>query len=112
MLLCAVCIYCNGQEINLGEKPGNGIIEDGGRGLEEAVSAYLETNLLTISLTSVSSLQVVVVDKQTEMTVYSNTWNTTSGQVIDLSALPANEYELSIYAFGKWWWGEFVLEEE
>ena len=102
-----------GQEIILQTNIGNDNIEEGGgKGSSEMISAYLGTDTLAISLASVSFLQVVITDKQTEMTVYSNTWNATSGQVIDLSALSANEYELSIYAFDKWWWGEFVLEEE
>ena len=114
MLLCAVCLYSNGQEINLKEKPEDEPIGgEGGKSLTDSISAYLEVNFLAISLTSVTPLQVFIINQSTNQTVYSDSFASTTQVIIDLEdeGIGEGSYLLRIYAFGKWWWGEFVLEE-
>ena len=102
----------NEQEIELRKEAEIGE-PDGGRSLEENVpTATLYSSVLTICFPEATSSQVVITDSQTYTVVYSNSFGVATGQVISLSTLCAGEYELSIYAFGKWWWGEFVIEEE
>ena len=115
MLLCAVCLYSNGQEINLKEKPEDEPVGgEGGKNLTDSISAYLEVDFLTISLTSVTPLQVVIIDESSYQTVYSDSFASTTQVIIDLEdeGIGEGSYLLRIYAFGKWWWGEFVMEEE
>ena len=87
------------------EHGGNG--QGGGKAPAAQVSAALEENVLFLSFSPSSSSEVTITDSQTNTVVYSNTFGVTTGQVIPLSALPAGEYELSIFAFGIWWEGEF-----
>ena len=108
-------MYCNGQKIDLKETPGNEPIGgEGGKSLTDSISAYLGADILTISLTSVTSLQVVIINESTNQTVYSDSFASTTQVIIDLEdeGIGEGSYMLRIYAFGKWWWGEFVLEDE
>ena len=114
LFLCVSCLACmNGFGEDIILEP---IQEHGGNGQGKPKSptaqvlAALEENVLYLSFAPSSSSEVIITDSQTNTVVYSNTFGVTTGQVIPLSALPAGEYELSVYAFGKWWIGEFELE--
>ena len=110
---CFVCMNSFGDEIILELTPENGGLgQGGGKSPSELVTAILEDEALTLYFSPSTSSQVVITDSQTNTVVYSNSFGVATGQVISVSTLPAGEYELSIYAFGKWWWGEFVIEEE
>ena len=100
-----------GEDILLEPKDENGGNGQGqGKSPTEQVLAALEENVLYLSFSPSSSSEVIITDSQTNTVVYSNTFGVTTGQVIPLSALPAGEYELSVYAFGTWWEGEFEIE--
>lgn len=108
---CFICMNCFGQDIILEPTPGHGGNGQGqGKSPTEQVLATLEENVLYLSFTPSSSSEVIITDSQTNTVVYSNTFGVAVGQEIPLSTLSAGEYELSIYAFGKWWWGEFEIE--
>ena len=109
---CLVCMSSFGQEIILEPLPGlGGNGQGGGKSPSEMVSASLENDVLTLYFTPSTSSQVVITDSQTNTIVYSGAFGVASSQVIILSSLPAGEYELSVYAYDEWWWGEFVIEE-
>ena len=59
-----------------------------------------------------TALQVIIRDAETGAVVYSAPYDATILVVVNLSSLPEGTYELSLYAFGKWWWGEFVINED
>ena len=110
---CLVCMSSFGDEIFLELRPENGGLGDGGeKSPTEQITAMLEGYYLYVSFNPSSSSQIVITDSQTNTVVYSNSFGVATGQVISVSTLPAGEYELSIYAFGKWWWGEFELIED
>ena len=46
--------------------------------------------------------------------VYSEEFAASRSVVIDLAeeGLEEGTYELHVYAFGKWWWGEFEIQTE
>lgn len=108
---CLVCMNSFGEDIILETPP-----EHGGNGQGspkspiEQVLASLEENVLYLSFTPSSSSEVTITDSQTDTVVYSNTFGVATGQVIPLTTFPAGEYELSIYAYGQWWEGEFEIE--
>ena len=56
--------------------------------------------------------QVIIRDAESGTVVYSAPYDTTRQVVVNLSSLPEGNYELHVYAFGKWWWGEFEIEED
>lgn len=93
------------------EEGGNGTGQGRPKSPAAQVSAELEEIVLYLSFTPSSSSEVTITDSQTNTVVYSNSFGVATGQVINLSTLPAGEYELSIYAFGTWWEGEFEIEE-
>ena len=86
----------------------------GGRSIVDVPSVSLDGTVLTISFPSDTLSQVVIIDQRSSQTVYSDSFATTTQVVIDLDdeGIGEGSYLLRIYAFGKWWWGEFVLEEE
>ena len=57
---------------------------------------------------------MVIINQSTSQTVYSDNFASTTQVIIDLDdeGISEGSYLLRIYAFDKWWWGEFVLEEE
>ena len=73
--------------------------------------AYVGGQCVTISYPMPTVSQVVIRDADTGAVVYSAPYDATRQVVINLSSLPEGTYELRLYAFGKWWWGEFELEE-
>ena len=110
---CLACMNCFGEDIILELKDGS---SGNGQGKPKSptsqVLAALEENVLYLSFTPSSSSEVIIIDSQTNTVVYSNTFGVAAGQVIPLTTLPAGGYVLSIYAFGQWWEGVFVIEEE
>ncbi|MBP5323794.1 MAG: DUF3244 domain-containing protein [Bacteroidaceae bacterium] len=74
----------------------------------------LDVAELTIGFSSVTSSQVLIIDQNTNQTVYSDSFASTTQVIIDLEdeGIGEGSYLLRIYAFGKWWWGEFEIEEE
>ncbi|MCR5139596.1 MAG: DUF3244 domain-containing protein [Bacteroidaceae bacterium] len=108
---CFACMNSFGDEIILQLKlEGGNPEQDGGKSPSELVTASLENNSLTLFFTPSASSQVVITDSQTNTVVYSAAFGVASTQVISLSSFPAGEYELSIYAYGTWWEGEFEIE--
>ena len=74
-------------------------------------SAFLDGTELTLSYPLSTESQVMIIDQSTQSTVYTETFAATRSLNIDLEeeGLPDGSYTLRIYAFGKWWVGEFVL---
>lgn len=108
---CFFCMSSLGEEILLHEVTGSGSINQGGeKGSTETVRAFLQSSVLTISFSSAVTSQVVVKDRQTNAFVYSDSFVAATEQVINLTTLPAGEYELSVYVYGEWWEGVFELE--
>ena len=56
--------------------------------------------------------QVIIRDAESGTVVYSAPYDATRQVVVNLSSLPEGLYELHLYAFGKWWWGEFEIDED
>ena len=54
--------------------------------------------------------QVIIRDADTGAVVYSAPYNATRQVLINLSSLSEGTYEIHLYAYGKWWWGEFELD--
>ena len=108
---CIVCMNSFGEDIILEpiqEHGGNG--QGGGKAPAAQVSAALEENVLFLSFSPSSSSEVTITDSQTYTVVYSGVFGVDSTQTIPLATLPAGEYELSVFAYGTWWEGEFEIE--
>lgn len=110
---CFLCMSIFGDEIPLQPRQSNDPPSMGSPKAPNVnnVEALLEGNTLTLFFSPSTSSEVIITDSQTNTVVYSNSFGVATGQVINLSTLPAGEYELSIFAFGQWWEGEFVVEE-
>lgn len=67
---------------------------------------------LTLSYPLSTESQVILIDQSTQTTVYSKTFAASRSVIIDLAeeGLEEGTYELHVYAFGKWWRGEFEIE--
>ena len=77
-------------------------------------SVILNGTELNLQYPLATESQAVIVDQSTQTTVFSGTFTSSSSVVIDLEDenLVEGTYTLRIYAFGKWWWGEFELEND
>ena len=112
-LLMAICSV-NAQDVILVD-PCLGNTEttsSGPRSISVSPSAFQDGSSLTINFPMPTFSQVIVRDAETDAVVYSASYDATRQVVVNLSSLPEGNYELHVYAFGKWWWGEFEIEED
>ena len=84
--------------------------QTGGRSIDVAPSAYIESAFVTIDFPMFAESQVVIRDAESGTVVYSAPYDATLQVVVNLSSLPEGLYELHLYAFGKWWWKELLLK--
>lgn len=105
----------NYAQVDIPMSPTNSNPEAGGsRSIISLPTATLDGMELTLSYPLVTESQVVIEDQNTNVTVYSSTFTPTCSIVIDLAeeGLTEGTYTLHVYAYGKWWIGVFVLENE
>lgn len=109
---CLICMNSFGDEINLQKTQADVPIPEGNPKAPAlySITAWLENEVLSLFFAPSASCQVTITDSQTNTVVYSGVFSVDSTQTIPLATLPAGEYELSIYAFGTWWEGEFEKE--
>ena len=86
-------------------------IPAGTKSLQFKPSAFVENAELNIRFALATESQVVIVDQSNQIIVVSETFASARSVVIDLEdeGLEEGTYMLRIYAFGKWWWGEFEI---
>lgn len=70
---------------------------------------YIIDQCITIDFPVPTVSQVIIRDAESGTVVYSAPYDATRQVVVNLSSLPEGLYELHLYAFGKWWWGEFEI---
>ena len=92
------------------EHPQTGSMGD--RSLDASPTAFIENQYITVNYPLSTVSEVVIRYAETGAVAYSAPYDATRQVVINLSSLPEGTYELSLYAFGKWWWGEFVINED
>ena len=111
--LMGICCM-NAQNVQLEPLDGTSIENknDGPRSVIVLPTTFLDGASLTIDFPMLTVSQVVIRDAETGAVVYSAPYDATRQVVIDLSSLPEGTYEIRLYAFGKWWWGEFELITE
>ena len=82
----------------------------GGRSLDVSPTAFIESQYIAVNYPLSTVSEVVIRDADTGAVVYSAPYDATRQVLINLSILPEGTYEICLYAFGKWWWGEFELD--
>ncbi|MBR4337860.1 MAG: DUF3244 domain-containing protein [Bacteroidaceae bacterium] len=77
-------------------------------------TATLDGTILTFDFPEATVSQVIISDPNTNAILYSESFASTTEVVVDLEdeGISEGSYTLWLFAFGKWWWGEFVIEEE
>ena len=112
-LLFAIVVLPLQAHVDIPMSPTNDDPEVGGsRSVVALPVATLDGTELTLSYPLSTESQVIIIDQSTQVTVYTETFAASRSLNIDLEeeGLPDGSYTLRIYAFGKWWVGEFVLE--
>lgn len=84
------------------------------RSIIEIPVATLDGLVLTFDYLEATVSQVIISDQNTNAILYSESFASTTEVVVDLEdeGIGEGSYTLWLFAFGKWWWGEFVIEEE
>ena len=75
----------------------------------------LDGNDLMIYFSSMTASQVVIMDENNNcQVVYSESFASTTQVIVDLEdeGIGEGSYRLWLYAFGKWWEGVFIIEDE
>ena len=75
----------------------------------------LNGTVLTFDYSSATASQVVIMDENNNyQIVYSESYSTTLQVIVDLEdeGIGEGSYRLWLYAFGEWWEGELVIEDE
>jgi hypothetical protein len=79
------------------------------RSIEIPVTASIDGQVVTVSFSELTESQIVVTDSA-ELTVYNHIYAPACSVQANLNSLPSGSYTLHIYAFGVWWYGDFVLQ--
>ena len=105
--------YLYAEDISL-EIEDDDPAELGAKSLSAMPSVMLENAELFLSYPLATESQVILIDQSTQTTVYSETFAASCSVVINLAeeGIEEGTYMLRVYAFGKWWWGEFEIEED
>lgn len=111
-MLLSGSVFAESINILLVPDNPNGPDKEGSRSINAFPSASLNESTLTVNFPVYTTSQVVVRDAETGAVVYSASYDATRQVAVNLSSLPEGTYELHVYAFGKWWWGEFEIEED
>jgi len=77
--------------------------------------AELDGNDLIINFSSATTSQVIIMDENNNcQVVYSESFASTTQVIVDLEneGIGEGSYRLWLYAFGEWWEGEFIIEDE
>lgn len=109
MGLISVPLSATEHEIELKQTPGH---SSGGRSVViDEITALLDNNSLSFSVTSASNLSVYVYSQSNPwIPVLEQTVMTAEPYTIDISNLIPGNYVLNVYAFGCWWTGTFYIE--
>ena len=70
---------------------------------------------LTFDFSSPTASQVIIMDENNNcQVVYSESFASTTQVIVDLEneGIGEGSYRLWLYAFGEWWEGEFIIEDE
>lgn len=114
--LCLLIGSANAQNNAIKLERADTIPEERPRSLIEAdyPTAFIEDNVLTLNFTSAAAIQVAIERQHSHQVVYSDSFASTTQLVIDLEneGIGEGSYFLWLYAFGKWWIGEFDIEEQ
>lgn len=110
-LLSSSMIFANPTSVPLAPENPNGLENDGSRSVNAIPEASLELHTMSVTFPMSTTSQVIIRDAETGAVVYSAPYDATRQLLVDLSTLPEGTYELRLYAFAKWWWGEFELEK-
>ena len=81
-----------------------------GRSVSAIVTASIESQVLTIQFSEVTSSQVVISNSLTNTTVWSDCYNPAYSVQANLLSLPSGSYTLHIYTYGYGWHGTFAIE--
>ena len=102
--------FAGGDDIIL--LPIDSITIEGSHGRSIEPLAVMTDGILTLEYPSPTTSEVVVTSVPAGTVVYTAQFNATTQVQINLASLPAGTYHLEVYALGKWWWGEFEVEDE
>ena len=117
ILLISFCVFVcfmGFAQSNIPLTPESPIGGGGGKNQTLVPTVTLDGLTLTIDFPEAAASGVIISDQSTSAVVYSDSFSSTLQIIIDLEDENIGEgnYELRIYAFGKWWRGEFVIEDE
>lgn len=116
LLLSAGCMWAQTpKDIPLTMLPGDSIPKPKSPIQSPLPLAELDGKELTISFSSMTASQVVIMDENNNyQVVYSESFVSTTQVFINLEddGIGEGHYLLWLFAFGEWWKGEFIIEEE
>lgn len=115
LFFSSVGLFAQGGEINLIPSIDTTYTpHPGGKSLEAFPSASLIDGKIYLTYSESAPSIVSIIDVNTEEEVWYYEYGSTNQVIINLAAANITDgtYRLRVYIYGRWWWGEFVLEEE
>ena len=117
LLLTAGSVWSqNGNQIDVPVSPKEDDKPDvGPRSVVSAPTVTLDGAELTFDFSSATASQVIIMDQNNNcQVVYSESFSSTTQVIVDLEdeGIGNGRYLLWLYAFGIWWEGEFIVEDE
>lgn len=113
LLLTAGSVWS--QSMNVPLRPDDGQPLEKPRSEWASVFATLYETTLVFDFSSMTASQVVIMDENNNcQVVYSESFASTTQVIVDLEdeGIGEGRYLLWLNAFGQWWEGEFIIEDE
>ncbi len=79
------------------------------------LTVQLDLTTLTVNFSSTAPSQIIIMDEDNHcQVVYAESFAPTTQVIVDLEdeGIGEGRYLLWLFAFGQWWEGEFVVEDE
>lgn len=104
--------FAGGDDIILLPLDSIFIGDNHGRSLDLEPSATFQDGIITLEFLSATNSEVKVTNEWSGIVVYTACFSPSTQVQVNASSFTTGSYRLDIFAFGKWWWGEFTIEEE
>lgn len=111
LLTACLNLFAQGNLIII---PNDTIHSPGGKSLDAFPSASLIDGQIYLTYSESAPSIVSIIDVNTEDEVWYYEYGSTNQVIINLAAANITEgtFQIRIYIYGRWWWGEFVLNDE
>ena len=102
--------FANDEILLLADEPPENFEIQPSRSTDPSVTAFIDELTISLDLSVLADCEYSVTDSSTEAVICSGRFPAGATTVFNMPAgTPSGTYRLSVYAYGCWWSGTFVI---